>query len=108
MQMMPVVDIMERHRGGGEGTKIFWAGLAKRLSYRDCVNEDRGTALYTVPQAMENLVSRWMLEVPKHAISFISSLLRIAHNKSMCNPKSRFVYAMFLLFFTFITSQSSP
>ena len=28
------------------------------------IYEDRFTALYAIPQAMEDLVSRWMLEVP--------------------------------------------
>ena len=75
------------------------------------------TAVHPVAQAVENLVpGRFhkitMTQMVKHKFCFViqsvASAGMKAHRRSMWRPRSKLVYAMFLLFFMFLTSHVSP
>ena len=63
VKMMSVIYIVEGNTRRHQDVKICWMGLSQQRCCINGVNEDRSAPHDTVAQAMQDLVSWWVLEV---------------------------------------------
>lgn len=64
VQVVVVVYVLETYGLCGKEVERVGRLAIEVCGGRKGIYKDRFTTLYAIPQAMENLVSRWMLEVP--------------------------------------------
>ena len=68
VEMMPIIDVVERYGCGGKHVKCGGILDAQLRCDMSCVDEDRFPAFYAIAKTMEDLIPRWVLEVPSRCL----------------------------------------
>lgn len=108
VQVMAVVDIVELYGRRREHVKVSGMRGAQPLCGVKRIDEDRCPTDDAIPQTVQDLIARWVLEVPGARSASRSPHSLATHSRSICNPRSRSVYAMFRLSGRLTTSHSVP
>ena len=108
MQVMSIVNIVELYWRRREHLKISGMRSAQCLCGVKRIDEDGCPTDDAIPQTVQDLIARWVLKVPRARSASGSPHSSATHSRSMCSPRSRFVYAMFRLSRRLTTSHSVP
>ena len=101
VEMVTVVEVLKCDRGVREGVEVRAIGVEEGMRGLEGVNKVGRPSDHPISQTVKSLEFGWIMEVAENGNGkkhCATGWRRGTHRRSMCSPRSRFVYAIFLLF----------